>query len=185
MMIACFRLSLVEENNIRPGDVEEVIAHVPESSYVLVGRPFEIGENPQVDAQFSIPYAIALAVVKRHVFIDDFFEEKIRADTQVLQMTRKVRVIGDQGSIKSIGRRLTPVVIDIKTKDNKVYSQRVEVTSGSPGNPASMEDVAEKFRKCCVFSAKPIPKEKIEEIIRVVYNLETVPDAGSLIRLIT
>ena len=61
----------------------------------------------------------------------------------------------------------------------------MEVTSGSPGNPASMEDVAEKFRKCCVFSAKPIPKEKIEEIIRVVSNLETVPDAGSLIRLIT
>ena len=178
-------LSIVEENNIRPDDVEEAVAHVPEASYIMVGRPFEIGDSPQVDAQFSIPYAIALAIVRRHVFIDDFFEERIRTDTQVLQLAKKVRVIGDQGTVEAVGRPMTPVVIDIKTKDGKVYSQRVEVISGSPGKPASMEVVADKFRKCCAFSAKPILKENIEEIISAVKNLETAPDVGSIVRMIT
>ncbi|MDO8569161.1 MAG: MmgE/PrpD family protein [Dehalococcoidales bacterium] len=177
-------LSLVKENNIKPENVKEVVAHVPENSFVLVGKPFAIGENPQVDAQFSIPYAIALAIARGHVFIDDFFEEKIRADKQVMELANKVKVVGDQGSIASVGRALTPCIIELKTRDNKVYSQRVAVTSGSPGKPASMADIAEKFRKCCAFSAKPMPKGKIEEIIRLVNNLEQVPDIANLVKLL-
>ena len=177
-------LSMVEENTIRPDDVEEVVAHVTEVSFIRAGRPFEIGENPQVDAQFNIPYAIALAIVRGHVFVEDFFEERIRTDTAVLEMAGKVRVIGDQGSVESVGRSITPVVIEIKTKGNKVYSQRVEVISGGPGKPASMEDIAEKTRKCAAFSAKPISKKKVEELIRVVSDLETVSDASSLVNLI-
>ena len=173
-------LTIVEENNIGPDDVTEVVAHVTEASSVMVGKPFEIGESPQVEAQFSIPYGIALAIARRHVFIEDFFEEKIRGDTGVLQLAKKVKVIGDQGSIESIGRRMTPVVIEIKTKDEKIYSERVEVISGSPEKPASMEAVAEKFRKCAAFSAKPLPKGNIEEIIRLVKDLEAVPDVRSI-----
>ena len=52
---------------VSPDDVEEVVAHVTEASYNQVGRPFEIGENPQVEAQFSIPYVVAPAIVRGHV----------------------------------------------------------------------------------------------------------------------
>ena len=160
--------------------MKEVVAHVTEASSVMVGKPFEIGENPQVEAQFSIPYGIALAIARGHVFVEDFVEETIRGDTAVLQLAKKVKVIGDQGSIESVGRKMTPVVIEIKTKDDKIYSQRVEVISGSPEKPANMEAVAEKFRKCAAFSARPLPKENIEEIIRVVKDLEAVPDVSSI-----
>ena len=176
-------LSLVKENNIRPDDVEEVVAHVTETSYVMVGKPFEIGETPQVEAQFSIPYGIALAIARGHVFIEDFVEERIIGDTDVLQLANKVKVIGDQGSVASAGRRMTPVVIEIRTKDGKQYSQRLDVISGSPEKPASMEQIVEKFRKCAVFSAKPIPAETIEELIRSVTNLEAVTDVSRITRL--
>ncbi len=176
-------LSIIKENNIKADDVAEVVAHVNEASYIKVGGPFEIGENPQVDAEFSIPYAIALAIARRHVFVDDFLEERIRSDVQVLELSRKVRVVGDQGSIRDAGRGVTPCVIDIRTKDNKVYSQRVDVTSGSPEKPASMEDVAEKFRKCCAFSPKPLSKKRVEDIISMINNLEKVQDIKSLLKL--
>jgi len=95
----------------------------------------------------------------------------------VLQLAKKVKVIGDQGSI---GRLMPPVVIEIKTKDEKIYSERVDVISGSPEKPASMEAVAEKFRECAAFSAKPLPKGNIEEIIRLVKDLEAVPDVSTI-----
>ena len=101
----------------------------------------------------------------------------------MLQLAKKVKVIGDQGSIESIGRLMTPVVIEIKTKDDKKYSERVDVISGSLEKPASMEVVAEKFRKCAAFSAKPLPKGNIEEIIRLVKDLEAVPDTSTITRL--
>jgi len=174
-------LNIIQENDIRPDDVVEVVAQITQAAYDLVGKPFEIRVSPQVDAQFSLPYTISVAIARRNVFIDDFFEEKIRGDTQVLQLVKKVRVVVDQ---EPIAKGLTPCVVDIRTKDGKVYSERVEILRGDPRKPVSIEEVAQKFRRCAAFSAKPIPKENIEEIIRIVSNLETIPDVGELVRIV-
>ena len=160
--------------------MDEVIAHVTETSHVMVGKPFEIGETPQVEAQFSIPYGVALAIDRGHVFVEDFVEERIIGDTAVLKLAKKVKVIGDQGSVAAVGRRMTPVVIEIRTKSNKVYAKRLDIVSGSPEKPASMEQVIEKFRKCVAFSAKPMPAENIEELIGRVTDLEAVTDVSSI-----
>jgi len=174
-------LSLVQQNDIRPDDVVEVVAHVTQASYDLVGKPFKIRESPQVDAQFNLSYTISVAIARRDVFIDDFFEEKIKADTQVLQLAKKVKVVVDQ---ESIAKGLTPCVVDIRTKDGKVYSERVEILRGDPRRPVSIEEVAQKFRRCAAFSAKPIPGKNVEEMIRMVSDLETISDVGELVRMV-
>ncbi len=174
-------LDIVQENGIRPDDVVEVVAHVAQDAYNLVGKPFEIRESPQVDAQFSIPYIIAIAIARKNVFIDDFFEQKIKTDTQVLELAKKVRVIADQ---EPIGKGLTPCVVDIRTKDGKVYSHRVEILSGDPRRPVSIAEIADKFRKCAAFSVKLISKENIEGIIRGVSNLETVQDVSEIVGIV-
>ena len=173
-------LNIVQENDIRPDDVVEVVAHVTQDAYNIVGKPFEIRESPQVDAQFSIPYTVSVAIARKNVFIDDFFEEKIKGDTQVLQLAKKVRVVVDQ---EPIAKGLTPCVVDIRTKDGKVYSERVEILRGDPRKPVNIEEVAQKFRKCAAFSAKPISKENIEEMIRIVSNLEAVAEVSSIVSL--
>jgi len=173
-------LNIVQENDIRPDDVVEVVAHVTQDAYNIVGKPFAIRESPQVDAQFSIPYTISVAIARKNVFIDDFFEEKIKGDTQVLELTKKVRVVVDQ---KPIAKGLTPCVVDISTKDGKVYSERVEILRGDPRKPVSVEEVAQKLRRCAAFSAKPISKENIEEMIRLVSNLEAVAEVSSIVSL--
>ena len=173
-------LSIVEENDIRADDVAEVVAHITEAAYTVVGKPFAIRESPQVDAQFSVPYTVAVAIARRDVSIGDFFEEKIRTSTPVLQLAKKVRVIVDQEPI-DMGH--APCVVDIKTKDGKTYSRRVEILRGGPREPLSMEEVAQKFRKCAAFSAKPISEENIKEIIREVNNLENVTNVASVFGL--
>ena len=173
-------LNIVQENDIRPDNVVEVVAHVTQDAYNIVGKPFEIRESPQVDAQFSIPYTVSVAIARKNVFIDDFFEEKIKGDTQVLQLAKKVRVVVDQ---EPIAKGLTPCVVDIRTKDGKVYSERVEILRGDPRKPVSVEEVAQKFRRCAAFSARPISKENIEGMIRIVSNLEAVAEVSSIVSL--
>jgi len=173
-------LNIVQENDIRPDDVVEVVAHVTQDAYNIVGKPFEIRESPQVDAQFSIPYTVSVAIARKNVFIDDFFEEKIKGDTQVLQLAKKVRVVVDQ---EPIAKGLTPCAVDIRTKDGKVYSERVEILRGDPRKPVSVEEVAQKFRRCVAFSAKPISRENIEGMIRIVSNLEAVAEVSSVVSL--
>jgi len=175
-------LNIVRENDIGPNDVEEITAHITRNAYDLVGKPFEVRESPQVDAQFSIPYTVSVAIVRRDVFIDDFFEEKIKTDAQVLQLAKKVSVIVDQ---EPIAKGLTPCVVDIRTKDGKVYSQRVEILRGDPRKPLRMEEIGEKFRKCAAFSAKPRSQENIEQTIKVVSQLESVENINKIISLLT
>ena len=174
-------LNIIQENDIKPHDVTEVVAHVTRAAYDVVGKPFAIRESPQVDAQFSLPYTIAVAMVRRDVFIDDFLEEKIKGDTRVLQLAQKVRVVVDQ---EPIGKGLTPCVVGIKTKNGKLYSERVEILRGDPRKPVSIEKVAEKFRKCADFSAKPLPQENLAEVISLVSHLETIPNVSELVKVV-
>lgn len=175
-------LSIAREDTIVPNDIKEIIVHVTQTAYDLVGKPFEIRESPQVDAQFSIPYTVSVALTRRNVFIDDFFEQKITKDVPVLDLAKKVRVMADQ---KPVGKGLVPCVVEITTKDGKVYSRRIEIVRGDPRKPVRIEEVAEKFRKCAAFSAKPIAKENIEETIEAVDRLEDVQDIGRIVRLLS
>jgi len=74
--------------------------------------------------------------------------------------------------------------VEIRTKDGKVYSGRVEILKGDPRKPVSVEEVAQKFRRCAAFSAKPISKENIEAIISTISNLESVTDVSSIVSLV-
>jgi len=174
-------IEIVRGETFRLDDIVEVIVHVNPDVYALVGKPFQIRESPQVDAQFSIPYTVAIAIIRGAVSIGDFFEEKIEKDTQVLELARKVKVVADQ---KSAHRSPVPCVMDVRTKNNKVYSTRVDVVSGSPEKPASMEDVVNKFKDCVAFSVKPMPEKNIQEIISKVKNLEAVSDIADVVNLL-
>lgn len=175
-------LNIVQTGKIRPEEVAEVNVHVTPEGYGRVGRPFEIGESPEVDAQFSIPYTVAVAITKGDVFIDDFSTEKIKTNTQVLNLAKKVKVIADQAPMFP---GLTPSVVNIKTRDGKVYSQLVEFLKGDIRNPLTKEEIEKKFKKCTAFSLKPIPTGKIDKIINAVNNLEDVENVSEIVTLLS
>ncbi|MCG8564555.1 MAG: MmgE/PrpD family protein, partial [Desulfobacterales bacterium] len=60
----------------------------------MVGKPFEPGNNPQVDAQFSIPYTVATALKKGEIFLEDFQREQI-FNTEIQSLARRVHVKAD------------------------------------------------------------------------------------------
>ena len=172
-------LGLVTENNIPPEEISAVIAHVTQTAYGMVGKPFEIREVPQVDAQFSIPYTMAIAITGKRVSIDDFFESKIRSDAQRLELARKVEVIADQEPVPR-----HRCVIEIKMKNGRSYSNHVEILKGDPRNPVSFEDVAAKFRESSAFAAKSLSSDRAEEIINLIKSLETVSNIDTMVKML-
>ena len=56
----------------------------------------------------------------------------------------------------------------------------IETLRGDPRKPISMEEIAQKFRKCAALSAKPIPEKNVERIIRAFDSLETANDVASV-----
>ena len=75
--------------------------------------------------------------------------------------------------------------VEIKRKDGKVLSRRVDYPRGHPKNPMTMEDIAAKFRDCASYSIKPVSKVHTEKVIDMLINLEQVDDIRQIIQLIS
>jgi hypothetical protein len=74
-------------------------------------------------------------------------------------------------------------IIEIALKDGRTISGRADFGKGSPANPMSYEEVADKFRECATFSRWP--GEKAERVIESVRRLEDLPDVRELTALLS
>jgi 2-methylcitrate dehydratase PrpD len=150
-------LETVIRENIKPDDVVDVVvamAHYP--LFKALTQPIERKLNPTsvVDAQFSAPFAAAVAIVKRRAFVDEYSETGIR-DEAVLAMAKKVR-----WEVDPEGERLWPTrypcQVTIKLKDGRTVTSRVEWPKGDPENAVSHDELKQKFMTL----ATPILGEK-------------------------
>ena len=164
-------IELVRENNIKAEDVAGVNIGVIDSAY------YQCGENKgepsnTADALWNFRYATAVALVKGKVLVDDFTREAIQ-NPQVLALVQKVDVYPD----KSLTRE---VEIEIKTKDGKYYRRKE-----SNSNPMLGSEIIEKFRSCNRFSAKPLPEESLQRLIRMINKLEENDDVAQIISMLS
>lgn len=173
-------MAIVKEYNVKAEEIENIEVWVSNDAMSLC-EPLETKQNPRntVDAQFSIPWAVAVAVARNKVGLDSVTGDAIKDET-ILALSHKVRPKIDN----SLNRRgVTPAIVKIGTKDGRYYSKRVEDPYGSPRNPMGMDVLIEKFRDCGLHAARPVKKNKMKELIQLVSNLETVSDVTRLTSL--
>jgi 2-methylcitrate dehydratase PrpD len=172
-------LALVAETNIRSNDIKEIVLSVTEAHLKLLCQPLEAKRSPRspVDAQFSIPWGVASAIVGRKVGLGDFTDTAVK-NQDVLEVTQKMRVEVDN-SLHKPGPE--PTRVKIITNEGKVFAKVVENPLGSLERPMSFEDCARKFTDC----AKNLDAQKIQKIIDLVGQLEKLNDIQEIIRLLT
>ena len=73
--------------------------------------------------------------------------------------------------------------VEIKTSDGRKYSKRVDFAYGHPNNPLTREGLLAKFRDCAGYSITPLSRERMDEIVITLGNLEKVQDIGQVIQL--
>jgi 2-methylcitrate dehydratase PrpD len=143
-------------------------------------QPPEIKQSPRtiIDAQFSVPYVVATALVRGKVTVEDFTETSIKRP-EILKTTRKI----NSRLETSMDRHgVGPGRVTITMHDGTQYDETVEHCLGSVERPMSFEDVKKKFRECAPSSIKPLPGETIEGVIDMVERLEELNDATDIIR---
>jgi 2-methylcitrate dehydratase PrpD len=174
-------LSLKSKYNIRPEQVRRITAYGGEPAYEIC-VPAEIKCTPRntVDAQFSVPWAIATALVKGKVSSEDFTEEAIKNE-DTLKISQKVTGELDPAlSRHGVG----PGRVKVVMKDGTEYTEEVEHCLGSVEKPMTFEDCAAKFRECAAGSIKPLPADTIDKVIQLVSQLEKLNDATEIARLL-
>lgn len=175
-------LALVNEYDINSEEIVEVLLYLGQFAYSLC-EPLELKQNPQnaIQAQFSLPWAVANAILYRKVGIEHFIGQAIQ-DASVRQMARRiVPKLMTELSTKQVAE---PVILEMKLKSGKVYSKRVDSALGSPQKPLSFDEITRKFRDCCAYAKKDIPEESVSRVIQMVGQLEEVTDVAEIIGLL-
>ena len=172
-------LALAIDENIRKEDIREIILTVTDAHLSLLCTPEDAKKSPRspVDAQFSIPWGVASAIVGRRVGLDDFTDSAIR-NRDILDVTQKMRLEVDN-TLSKPGP--DPTRVKVITKDGKVFEKTVQTPLGSLDRPMSFEDCARKFSDC----AKDLGAGRVDQIIERVGKLDQVEDIREIINLLT
>jgi 2-methylcitrate dehydratase PrpD len=175
-------LRALKEHDIAPEDIEEITG-VTGISGLMMFDPIEKKRTPEtsIDAKASLPFTLAVGALQRQLLIGDFLPERLK-DPAVLEMARRVnyRFEEDPDVIA-----LRPGIVEIKTKQGKVYTERVDYPYGHPHNPITTDDLIAKFKDCTSYSAKPLSEENLTRVIDMLLNLEKVKDVRELIDLVS
>ena len=174
-------LKLVEENDLGPEDIEDIEVRVNVNAFHQVCQPEELKRRPRtsLNAQWSIPFTVGLAVAKRSIALEDYTEEGIK-NPAALSVSGKVRCMHDP-EIDRMGAIVSPGIVTIRTVDGRTLTRRGNHVPGDPEEPLSFEDCAKhKFRNYLPWAAKPIPEAGAEEVIQAIAGLERVGDVSRL-----
>jgi 2-methylcitrate dehydratase PrpD len=174
-------LSLRAKYRIPADQVREIKAYGGQSAYGLC-EPLDVKRAPRniVDAQFSVPWTVATALVKGKVTLEDFTPGAIQKK-EILNVSSKVTgYLVEEMSRHGVG----PGKVTIIMQDGKEYSELVEHCLGSVERPMTFDDCAAKFKECSASSVKPLSVDQIDEVINLVGDLEKLPDATKVIKLL-
>ena len=74
-------------------------------------------------------------------------------------------------------------ILKITMKDGRTIAGRADFGKGSPTNPMSYDEVAEKFQGCATFAEWPA--DKASRVVDLVRKLEDVSDVRALTALLS
>ena len=169
-------LGLQRQHNFGADDISQIELTVPPLIQHLVGRPpkTEMAINY---ARLCTRYVLACAMYGDGISLSDFTPEAyLRADRQMLAERTRL-VVRDDGDPNA----LVPIGVEITLKDGTQLRAKVENVYGSPENPMTREAHLAKFRQNCLDAAKPLPENRIEEMIGACDDLRQVDDIAALI----
>ena len=152
-------------------------------AYEAVCTPDDVRKRPVgiVQAQFSIPFTIATALVDGRVTLDHFTETSIRR-ADILALAQCIDGFVDEGIEREWGRNISPAELHVELDDGTMRRLRVDWPLGHPRRPMSSSDFDAKAADCFRVSARAMHADAPRQLRALVDRLESLDDARSLVR---
>ncbi len=131
------------------------------------------------EGKFSIPYCIAVALLRGKVLLEDFTDEKV-TDAEAQGVLSKVEFQYPDEFIKDSMTLAQGVVV--KLRSGVEYSHNVDTPKGEPQNPMTDEELTAKFIDCARLS---LSQTEIEKVLEMLTNLESLDNISRLMEIIT
>jgi 2-methylcitrate dehydratase PrpD len=160
-----------------PSDVEKVVVKASGVVQVQCGFPYKaVGV---VEAQMSLQFIVAVALLEGAALLEQFSEAKIK-DPGVFDLARRVEIVVDSDMDALYPARYANKV-EVILKNGQRFETRIDFPRGSVERPMTFTEVAEKFRS---LASHAVTTERAEQIIETVDKLETLDNIQQLTRLL-
>lgn len=171
-------LDLRRAHGLVPDEVAAVECRVAAGQVPIVCEPREAKLRPRTsyEAQFSLPYSVASALLDGRVDLDSYTDERLGEPDRLALAARVTHAIDPDSTFP----RGFPGWIRIHLADGRVLEARSPDGRGSLARPLPREAILDKFR---ANAGRALPAPQVAELERVVLALETLPDVRTLTAL--
>ncbi len=170
-------LSLIRQYDIRP---EQVVRVQVGTNHNMPNALIHHRPTTELQAKFSMEFCMAILLLTRRAGLPEFTDEIVNRP-EVQAMIRRVD-FGVHPEAEAAGYDKMTTIVEIALTDGRRISGRADFGKGSPANPMSYDEVADKFRECAAFSRWP--SAKAERVVEVVRRLEDLADVRELTALL-
>jgi len=164
-------------------DIESIRVGLTCPGYQMVCVPEQVRLAPRtiVEAQFSIPYAVAAAWIDGGLGLAHFTDEALRR-SDVLALASRVQPFVDDEIDRDWRRVITPAKVSVHFRDGQTVQARVDYSKGHPKNPMTRREIAEKTIDCVAVAARPVDAETVDRFVTTVSELESIQDVATLVQ---
>ena len=153
---------------------------VLKAGFNVVAEPEEQKRNPKnvVDAQFSMPFGAAVAIIYGQASLDEYTEDAL-GRPEIKELISKVRCVQDPALEVNYPSQW-PAWVEVETSDGRKLRAEIQHPKGDPENALSWDELKDKFRR---LTQPVIPSSRQEDIINAVESLEGLEDVRTLARM--
>ena len=166
-------LALAQTHKVDPREIERVVIHGPEMSYI--DRPFP---RTGLEGKFSYQYTVAAALLDGHIGIDTFRDAR-RFAPEMQELLGRIEVRMDP----AIPANFEDMWVEVtaRMRDGRAVTERCDRPRGIWGNPLTREEREVKFRST---AGVLLPRGKIEQALGMIESLEALPALRDLVAVI-
>jgi 2-methylcitrate dehydratase PrpD len=168
-------------NNIRFEDIQRIVVHTAATVIREMTNPpgRKVSPRTPVDAQLSLPYAVAVMAARGKALVDEFSDDAI-ADPKVQDLARRVEWLADPEIDKS-WPNADPSTVKVVLKDGREFTAAVPGAQGSLEVPMTVAELTQKFMD---LASPVIGDKKARHVVQLVERVDTLRDISSLVGLL-
>jgi 2-methylcitrate dehydratase PrpD len=129
-------------------------------------------------AQFSLPWVIACAAVRREVGVAEISEGSFK-DARLLDMATKVHTV----LVPSLADELAPAKVMIHARSG-VFETKTGYALGTIDNPMTFGDIKNKFYKCASLRSDGISEKSLQTLAHLISDLDEISDVNEIVPLL-
>lgn len=159
--------SILSENHVAPPGIHCVTVRTASRARIFA----DYQPRSLLDAQFSLPFAIASVLLDRQLTVDNTY------DPQVIALADKVKIEVDPDDERRASLSGFSSTVEILLADGKTFVAHSDVLPGTPERPLSLNDLESKFLG---LSVPVIGPERARRLCDLIQGPEAAMSATAL-----